>query len=378
MLTAIGLAAICALASANTAQVIADLEAKLADAQARAGVTINRSARDATMERNVRQAAKIGSISVAVNDLTERMAALKSTQQSEISSLPTSIAAVATAANAVSSSIARIDDTLAAFKLLKAKADSIPAAVDAQVTSLNMQMTTLSQNMDSMRSSVDSANKATLAQVDAKIAASQAEAAAATSALESSSGVKVKAMEDSLANAGKSRSIYVNWGSVKCEGGAATLYSGWTYATYHDHNGGVTPQCLKNAGGEMGGRHGGWDSLDWMYPSRTDNCGGTKLDNQGRCGKQIPCSMCQIEKSCYVETGTDKCSAEGYKTVYKGWLYGSHNGHRSTHRRICMSEDGNGWGRNDGHGSYFYPSLNNNGMQSVKSDKTLKCHQCCK
>ena len=49
ILTAIGLAAVCALASANTAQVIADLEAKLADAQARAGVTINRSARDATM-----------------------------------------------------------------------------------------------------------------------------------------------------------------------------------------------------------------------------------------------------------------------------------------------------------------------------------------
>ena len=49
ILTAIGLAAVCALASANTAQVIADLEAKLADAQARAGVTINRSARDATV-----------------------------------------------------------------------------------------------------------------------------------------------------------------------------------------------------------------------------------------------------------------------------------------------------------------------------------------
>ena len=49
MLTAIGLAAVCALASANTAQVIADLEAKLAVAQARAGVTVNRSARASTV-----------------------------------------------------------------------------------------------------------------------------------------------------------------------------------------------------------------------------------------------------------------------------------------------------------------------------------------
>ena len=317
-------------------------------------------------------------ISVAVNDLTERMAALKNLQASDMSSLPPSIALLTSAANAVSSSIARIDNHIARFQLLKAKAAAIPASVDAQVESLNLQMSGLSQNMGSLRSSVDSANRATLAQVDAKIAASQAEAAAATSALESSSGVKVKAMEDSLANAGKARTIYVNWGSYKCEGGASTLYSGWTYATYHNHHGGVTPQCLKNAGGEMGGRHGGWDSLDWMYPSRTDNCDGTKINDQGRCGKQIPCSMWQIEKSCYVETGTDKCSAEGYKTTYKGWLYGSHNSQESNHMRICMSEDGNGWGRNDGHGSYFYPSLNNQGMEQIKSDKTLKCHRCCK
>ena len=48
LLTVFALAAVCALASADTAQVIADLESRLAAAQAKAGITVNRSARDAT------------------------------------------------------------------------------------------------------------------------------------------------------------------------------------------------------------------------------------------------------------------------------------------------------------------------------------------
>lgn len=379
LLTVFALAAVCALASADTAQVIADLESRLAAAQAKAGITVNRSARDATsVNREVRQSSQILSISATVSDLTDRMTKLQDEQQAQMTSLPQSVAALATAANAVTSSISRIDATLAAFKLLKSKADAIPATVEAQVESLNLQMSSLSRDMTVMSNSVDVANKATLDTVDAKLAASEAESNLATKSLTDSSAVKVKAMADSLENAGNTRSIYVNWGSSKCEGGAKTLYSGWTYASYHDQRGGETPQCLQNKGGDMGGRHGGWDSLDWLYPSRNDHCDGTKLRDLDRCNKQIPCSFCQIEKSCYLESGTGKCSAADYKTVYQGWLYGSHESHNARHKRTCLSEDGSGWGRNDGHGSYFYPTLNNNGMQNVKSDKTIKCHWCCK
>jgi len=377
IITAFAFAAICAIASADTQQVIAELEAKLAAAQARAGITVDRSARQsAAMNREVRQSSKILAISATVTDLTNRMSELKDAQQADMTSMPVSVAALATAANAVSSSISRIDDTLAAFKLLKSKADAIPAKVEAQVESIQLRMSSLTQTMSSMSQDVETANKATLAEVDAKIAASQVQISSATKALQESSDKSIKDMTASLEGAGKSRSMYVNWGSSKCEGGASTLYTGWTYASYHNSEGGTTPLCLKNAGGDMGGRNGGWDSLDQMYPARTDNCGGTKINDQGNCGKQVPCSLCQIEKSCYLETG-NKCSAKGYAMVYKGWLYGSHNSHNAMHQRICISEDGNGWGLNDGHGTYFYPSLNNNGMGSIQSDKTLFCQWCC-
>jgi len=260
---------------------------------------------------------------------------------------------------------------------LDSEVDQIPNGVKTQTDLVDERMVKLQGDMGALSSEVTAKNAAALKAVDDKIAASKRATDAAASALSASVTKSINSAKATAEKASGDVTTYTHWGSNTCTGpgNSARAYAGWTYASHHDHRGGSTPQCLKDEAGVMGGQRGGWDSLDLMYSARTDHCGGTGLDN--KCNQNIPCSLCQIETHCYLETGTDVCTADGYRKQYVGWLYGSHIGQQSVHERICIAESGSGWGTNNGEGAYFYPSLNNHGIEQRDGDQTLKCHWCC-
>lgn len=301
---------------------------------------------------------------------------MESKQSATLAPVPGALDTLTAALKTAQDSIGRVDDTVSSMDDVDHKVNSIPGQVGSQIDAVKAKMEKLVSDMDKLTKSVTDANAAAIANVDKKIGDAKVSSTASLASLSSTIDKNIKAANDIIAESGSVHSVYINWGSDKCLGkDVKTVYAGWTYASYHDHRGGSTPQCLKDEAGVMGGERGGWDSLDQMYSARTDHCSGTGLDN--KCNQNIPCSLCQIETHCYLETGTDVCTADGYRKQYVGWLYGSHFGHQSVHERICIAESGSGWGTNNGQGAYFYPSLNNHGIEQRDGDQTLKCHWCC-
>lgn len=187
-----------------------------------------------------------------------------------------------------------------------------------------------------------------------------------------------KAAAEQAASKGGSASVYVNWGSYKCNGkDVTTLYSGWTYGNYHDHRTAPQNYCAKDAGGSLGGKDvGGADSMDLMYRMSTNGC--SSYIPGIPCDRTIPCSKCRVESHCYTERGVPGCSAEGYKPKYSGWLMGTYHSHQSVTDRICVDSKGSGWNQGRHDASYLYPSKAQSGMSKRKSNLSLRCHVCCK
>jgi hypothetical protein len=383
ILTAVALTAVVGLASATSStEEVRMLEAKLFAAKAKFAADSggDRGARADTRTRFVRETETIFTLAEKVKELDALMTALEQTQDAQLSSVPGSIKGLEVSINAAITSVKRVDGMNGDISDLDAEVDMIPENAAVETDIVATKMVKLQSDMTALSADVTKKNTAALAAVDAKIAASQKATEASSAALARSVLGKANAAKALAAKASGDTSTYVHWGSKECKGGNGVkkAYHGWTYATYHDHRGGSTPQCLIDAGGDHGGRHGGWDSLDWLYASRLNNCGGTAFDNNGKCNKNVPCSVCTREVQCYVESGTPECSAEGYEAQYKGWLYGSERGHNSKHERICIDDSGDGWGPDNGSGSYFYPTLNNNKVRSRQSDVTIKCQFCCR
>ena len=313
----------------------------------------------------------------AVDDLVARMEAMESKQEASLAPVPGALTTLSASIKTATDSIGRIDDSVTAMQNVEKKVDSIPGEVNKEINAVKAKMVKLVADMAKLTTSVDDANVAALTTVNTKVAAAKVANAKGMTDL---SGTIDKTIADTnalIAKAGSSESIYINWGSTTCEGkDSKKVYDGYLYASYHDSRGGTTPQCLKNAGGTMGGQSGSWDSLDWLYPAHLDHCSGTALQDVGHCNQNVPCSLCQKKKHCYLETGTNECSAKNYYKQYAGWLYGSYNGHNSRHQRICISEKGDGWGVREDGGSRFYPTLNNHAMDQRQGDQTIKCHWC--
>jgi len=393
LLSGLGLiAVIIALASAQS---ISDLEAQLAAAKEKqaeeaasaqpeiaveAGnlhIRVGKNS-DAHFERLITESANAFDLADAVDSLVTRMEAMEAKQVATLAPVPGSLNTLSASLKTASASIARIDDSVKAMQDVDKKVDSIPGQVDSQIDSVKAKMEKLVSDMAKLSKSVSDANTKAIDNVNTKVADAKTQNTAALATLSSVIDKNVKATTEVIGNAGTVESVYINWGSNKCEGdNVKTVWGGVMYASYHDQHGGTTPQCLKNEAGNMGGQAGGWDGLDRLFPVNLDHCSGTKLQDVGHCNKNVPCSLCQRKTHCYLESSTDECSAKGYVKQYVGWMYGSHTSHNARTERTCISEAGSGWGLNNGNGAYMYPTLNNHGMSQRQGDQTIKCQWCC-
>jgi len=388
ILAVVGFATMIAMASATAAtEEVRVLEAKLAAAKAKFAAEQNsvqaegnkRHIRADTGSRAVRETETIFTLTEKVKELDALMTTLEQTQEAQLATVPGSVNSLEISVNAAVTSVSRADALTSAITDLDSEVDQIPNGVKTQTDLVDERMVKLQGDMGALSSEVTAKNAAALKAVDDKIAASKRATDAAASALSASVTKSINSAKATAEKASGDVTTYTHWGSNTCTGpgNSARAYAGWTYASHHGHQGGTTPQCLINAAGDQGGRHGGWDSLDLMYATRTDHCSGTTLQSKGVCNKNIPCAVCTRKVKCYLETGTAGCSAEGFEAQYKGWVYGAHEGHNSIYERICIDPDGTGYGPDNGSGSLMYPSLANNGIKQRAGDQTTKCTYCC-
>jgi len=381
--------AVVAVVTATATEEVRIIEAKLAAAKEKFAAEQNvnsvnhsegqeRNARAETSSRYVRETETIFTLVEKVKALDALMTTLEHTQNAQLASVPGSVKTLEISINAAVSSVKRVDGIASDITDLDAEVDQIPSAAKIQTDLVAEKMKKLESDMAALSVDVTAKNTAALASVDAKIKASQVETEKAATALAASVVVKNKEVVTAASKLSGDKTTYIHWGSHTCKGpnNPQLAYKGWTFATYHNHRGGTTPQCLRNEGGTQGGQAGGWDSLDWLYASRTDNCAGTDL-NSGKCGKNIPCSVCTRDTKCYLETSTATCSAEGYKTQYYGWLLGSYLGHSDKQERICVDAAGDGWGPDNGSGSYFYPNTIKHATPPRSDSRTMRCSMCC-
>jgi hypothetical protein len=271
----------------------------------------------------------------------------------------------------------------AAFNASLTSMDRLNARMDTMISRMASISAEVSTQMSSMESTLASRVDTGLESVTVQGAAQQAAIAAQGTAM-AALNVSMQARLDAAIVATRalgSDTIYTQWGSKMCTAtGGLTVtkhFDGWTFGSIHDRNGGGgVMQCLKNAGGSQGGRPTGGDSADIIVPIILDHVSYT---NNAVPQRPIPCAKCLYTKTCYLETGVATCQASGYRSMYFGMLFGSHEGHGGNNNRVCVdTERDSDWNQGGSWGGYIYPTIERGNIASRSGQKVVKCLWCCK
>ena len=156
--------------------------------------------------------------------------------------------------------------------------------------------------------------------------------AASLDALNTSLQLQVRAAINASREAGGGGdNFYTQWGRKDCTGPTTKIYDGWAWGSPNAPGGGVTPMCLKNAGGLLGGRSVGGRSVDQVVPLGTDHT--HYLSGVPPTNRNIPCARCASNQTCYLDIGNPGCEVSGYSPVYSGIIMGGHYGHSANNGR---------------------------------------------
>lgn len=315
--------------------------------------------------------------SIDVNGLADRI------QMLEQETVP------AVAANArVEAYRAAFNASLTSLDRVNARTDAMVervAAVDAQVDArlavltagVSTQMSSLAADLtSSINAELQSSITAMTSQARVLTAMASTQAAS-LDALNTSLQLQVRAAINASREAGGDN-FYTQWGRKACTGPSShIIYHGWAWGSTGS-GGGVTPMCLKNAGGLLGGRDVGGRSVDHVVPLGTDHT--HYLSGVPATNKNIPCARCASNQTCYLEIGVSGCEAAGYSPAYSGVMLGGHYGHSANNARMCVDTNNQGssdWGVRS-YSQSIYPSIITRGLQSRRGSTSIACHMCCK
>jgi len=172
------------------------------------------------------------------------------------------------------------------------------------------------------------------------------------------------------------RQRWVHWGEKECPTGHEKWFDGIVYGGHYGHGGSGDLECIINKGRSdgYGGRETGTSSLDLLYPMAVDHNHGTDIDR----GHVLACATCIAPMPCIEARGMKQCPAK-YKMTMKGYLMGSHHGHRLGQRRDCVS----GTTKNAGYGGYqdgwLYTTRLHRASQNSRNQGggSIECGLCC-